>query len=75
MLASTCFGEERVESVITTADSLVTWHLTVRLNAMLQAEQLPASITDLNASLSKVKAKGFTQCCCSNGYLSDTIEE
>jgi hypothetical protein len=62
MFASTCFGEESIERVIASANCLVAWHLTVRLNSMLEAEELPASIANLNASLSEVKAKSFTHC-------------
>jgi len=54
MLASTSFAEEGVETVVSTSDSLVGWHLTIRLNAMFQAVQLPASITDLYTGLSNV---------------------
>merc|ERR1711975_51249 len=42
VLASASLGEEGVEGVITTADGLVGWHLAIRLDAVLQAVQLPA---------------------------------
>jgi len=48
VLASTSLGEEGVESIITTTDGLVRGHLTVRLNSVLEAEELPACITDLD---------------------------
>merc|ERR1712072_1269133 len=48
LFASTSFAEEGVEGVISTSDGLVTWHLTVRLDAMLKAVQFPASVTDLD---------------------------
>jgi len=54
MLASTSLTEEGVETVVSTSNSLIRWHLTVRLNAMFQAIQLPASITNLYTSLSNV---------------------
>jgi len=44
VLASTSLGEEGVESIITTTDGLVRGHLTVRLNSVLEAEELPACI-------------------------------
>ena len=52
VLASSGFAEEGVERVVTSADGLVGWHLSVRLDAVLQAVQLPACISGLNSSLS-----------------------
>jgi len=63
MLASTSLGEEGVERIITTTNGLVGWHLTIRLDAVLQAEELPASIADLNTSLTEVQAKNLTHVC------------
>jgi len=60
MLASTSLGEEGVERIVTTTDGLVGWHLTIRLDTVLQAEELPASIADLDTSLTKVQAKNLT---------------
>ena len=54
VLSSSSLGEKSVERVITSSNSLVRWHLAIGLNAVLQAVQLPAGITDLNASLSNV---------------------
>jgi len=54
VLASAGLGEEGVERVVTSSNGLVRWHLSVRLDAVLQAVKLPASITDLNTSLSDV---------------------
>jgi len=54
MLASTSLREKGVESVVTTSDGLVTRHLPIGLNAVLQAIQLPACITDLDTSLTNV---------------------
>jgi len=54
VLASTSLGEEGVESIITTTDGLVRWHLTVWLNTVLEAEELPAGVTDLDTGLTDV---------------------
>ena len=54
MFASTRLGEECVEGIVATADGLVARHLTVRLNAVLQAEELPATVPDLAAGLAHV---------------------
>jgi hypothetical protein len=35
VFASTSFTEEGVESVVTTTNGLVTWHLAIRLDAVL----------------------------------------
>ena len=54
VLASTSLGEEGVESVVATTDGLVGWHLTIWLDSVLEAEELPAGVTDLDTSLSDV---------------------
>ena len=54
VLASTSLREEGVESVVTTTDSLIGRHLTVRLDTVLEAEELPAGVTDLDTSLTDV---------------------
>jgi hypothetical protein len=63
VFTSTGFAEESIKGVVTSADSLVTGHLTIWLNAVLQAKKLPAGISNLNTALSKVKAKNFTHDC------------
>jgi len=45
MLASTSFREESVESIITSSDGLVRWHLTIRLDTVFQTEEFPAPPT------------------------------
>jgi len=54
VLSSTSLGEEGVEGVVTTTDGLVGGHLTVRLDTVLEAEELPACVTDLDTGLSNV---------------------
>jgi len=54
VLASTSLGEEGVESIITTTDGLIGGHLTVRLDTVLEAEELPAGVTDLDTGLTDV---------------------
>jgi len=54
MLASTSLGEEGVESVVTATDGLIGRHLTIWLNTMLKAEELPAGVTDLDTGLTDV---------------------
>merc|ERR1712100_330630 len=48
VFTSTSLGEEGVESVVTTTDGLVGWHLTVWLDTVLEAEKLPAGVTNLD---------------------------
>jgi len=38
VFTSTSFTEESVESIITTTDSFVRWHLSVRLDTVFEAE-------------------------------------
>jgi len=54
VLASTSLGEEGVESIIATTDGLIGWHLTVWLDTVLEAEELPAGVTDLDTGLTDV---------------------
>merc|ERR1712045_939743 len=53
MLASSSLSKEGGEGVIT-AHQLVRWHLTIRLDAMLQAVEFPAGITNLATGLANV---------------------
>jgi hypothetical protein len=59
VLPSARLTEESVESVVTATDGLVARHLPIRLDSMLEAEELPACIANLDAGLSNVDAKGF----------------
>ena len=59
VLSSSSLREEGVERVITTSDGLVRRHLTIRLDTVLQAEQLPAGVTDLDTGLTDVNAQSF----------------
>jgi len=63
MLAGTSLAEESVECIIATANSFVTWHLAIWLNAVLKAEELPASIANLHTTLAEMKAKDLTHIC------------
>lgn len=60
MLSAARLTEERVEWVVAAADRLVRGHLTVRLDAMLQTVQLPASVSDLHARLANVYRNAFS---------------
>ena len=54
MLAGAGLTEEGVEGVITAPDGLVTGHLTIGLDAVLETVQLPAGIANLNTSLANM---------------------
>jgi len=54
VLASAGLAEEGVESIITASDGLIRGHLTVRLDTVLEAEQLPAGVSDLDSGLTDV---------------------
>ena len=60
VLASTSLGEEGVESVVATTDGLVRWHLTVGLDTVLEAEELPAGVTNLDTGLTDVDRDDLT---------------
>mmetsp|Transcript_8403 Transcript_8403/g.10281 ORF Transcript_8403/g.10281 Transcript_8403/m.10281 type:complete len:401 (+) Transcript_8403:240-1442(+) len=54
VLASTSLGEEGVERIIATANRLVRRHLAIGLDAVLEAEELPAGVTNLDTGLTDV---------------------
>ena len=55
VLAGASLGEEGVESIITATDGLVRGHLAIRLDSVLEAEELPAGVGNLDTSLSDTK--------------------
>ena len=60
VLTGTSLGEEGVESVITTTDGFIGWHLTVWLDSVLEAEKFPAGVTDLDTGLTDVNRNDFS---------------
>merc|ERR1719498_10539 len=62
MLSGTSLGEEGVEGIVASANGLVRRHLAVRLNTVLKAEELPATIPDLAAGLAHVDKDRLTHC-------------
>jgi hypothetical protein len=60
VLSSSGLREEGVERVITTSDGLVRRHLTIRLDSMLKAVQLPTGITNLDSGLTEMNGDTFT---------------
>jgi hypothetical protein len=62
VLSSSSFREEGVEGIITTTNSFVRWHLSVRLNSMFQTEEFPASVTNLDTSLTNVNGDNLSHC-------------
>ena len=62
VFTSTSLGEEGVESIVTTTDRFIGWHLTVRLDSVLEAEELPAGVTNLDTGLTDVDRNDFSHC-------------
>ena len=62
VLTGTSLGEEGVEGIVTTTDGFIRWHLTVWLNSVLKAEELPAGVTNLDTGLSDVDGNDFSHC-------------
>ena len=60
MFARSSLTEEGVEGIVTTPTSFVTWHLTIRLYAMLQTVQLPAGVAHLDPGLADMDANTLT---------------
>ena len=57
----TCSGENSVERVFSSTESLVIWHLATRLDAMFETEQLPTCVVLKVLSTSSEK-KVFLTC-------------
>ena len=60
MLTSTSLGEEGVEGIVTTTDRFIGWHLTIWLDSVLEAEELPAGVTNLDTGLTDVDGNDFS---------------
>merc|ERR1719201_1541195 len=60
VLAGAGLGEEGVEGVVTATDGLVGRHLAIRLDTVLEAVQLPATVTDLATALAAMDRDTFT---------------
>ena len=60
VLSSSGLREEGVESIITSSDGLVRGHLSVRLDSVLKAVELPTGVTDLDTGLSYMDRDYFT---------------
>merc|ERR1719454_1206681 len=60
VLTGTSLGEEGVEGIVTTTDGFVGWHLTIRLDSVLEAEKLPAGVTNLDTGLTDVDGNDFS---------------
>ncbi len=59
VLASAGLAEEGVEGVVSPPDGLVGGHLAVRLDAVLEAVELPAAVACLDAGLAHVDGDAF----------------
>ncbi len=46
--------QEAVKRIVTTSESVVAWRLTIRLDAMFEAVQLPPGIAHLDARLTNM---------------------
>ena len=60
VFASSSLAEERVERVVSSTNRLVTRHLTIRLDAMLETVQFPAGIAHLHSGLADMHADALT---------------
>jgi hypothetical protein len=59
MLAGTSLREERVECIVSVSNGLVRGHLAVNVDAVFQAVELPASVSDLHSALANVNGNDF----------------
>jgi len=62
VLSCPSLTEKRIEGVVTAPYGFIAGHLTVRLDSMLQTEELPARISNLHTSLADMDANALTHC-------------
>ena len=60
VLTGSGLAEEGVKGVITASDSLVTGHLAIRLDPVLQTVQFPTGVADLDTGLANMDGDTFT---------------
>jgi hypothetical protein len=60
VFTSSGLREESVEGIISSSDSFIGRHLSVRLNSVFKTEQFPAGITDLNTTLTNMYRNNFS---------------
>ena len=54
VLASSSLAEEGVEGIVSSSDGLIGRHLAIRLDTMLEAEEFPTGVTNLDSGLTDV---------------------
>ena len=74
MLSSPSLAKKGIEGIISDSNGLVGWHLTIRLDAMLQAVQLPAGVTDLDTGLTDVDGNALSHDDNSQGIVRYEVE-
>jgi hypothetical protein len=60
VFTGTGFREKGVESIITSSNGFVRWHLSVRLDTVFKTEEFPTGVTDLDTTLSNVNTNTFS---------------
>ena len=55
-----CFGEKRVERIISYSNCVIWWHLTIWMDPMFQAIELPGCIAHLAPSLAHMNGDHFS---------------
>ena len=56
----TSLREKGVETVVAAANGFIAWHLSVWLDTVLEAVELPTSVSDLNSGLADVDRDAFS---------------
>lgn len=51
VLSGTGLTEKSVEGIVSSSNGLVTWHLAIRLDAVLEAVEFPAAVSGLDTGL------------------------
>ena len=59
VLSGASLTEKGVESIVSSSNGLVTWHLTIRLDAVLEAVEFPAAVSGLDTGLAHMDRDTF----------------
>ena len=59
VLSGASLTEKGVESIVSSSNGLVTWHLAIRLDAVLEAVEFPAAVSGLDTGLAHMDRDTF----------------
>jgi hypothetical protein len=62
VFSGTSFRKESVESIVSSSNGFIRWHLSIWLNSVFKTEKFPAGVTELDTALSDMDVDDFSHC-------------